>query len=83
MSAVALLAVVIVGLHDLVLYRTLDVLPTDYCQVSAQSAAERQLPAGEFTTSEADSGCRAGEVHFCGYHRILLSEVIQERPQPC
>ena len=82
-AAVALLAIAIVGLHDLVLYRSWDVLPTEYCQVSEESAGERQLPAGELTSSEADSGCRTGEVHFCGYHRILLSEVIEERPPPC
>ncbi len=75
--------IALVGLHDLVLYRALSVWPIDYCRVSEESASERQLAPGDLTTSEADSGCRTGEAHLCGYPRIVLAEVIEERQPPC
>lgn len=73
----------LVALHDVVLYRRLSVLPNEYCRVSAASAVERGLEPGDLTTSEADSGCREGEVHLCGYQRLVLAEVIEVREQPC
>lgn len=72
-----------VVLHDLVLYRTMSVLPNEYCRVSTDSASERKLESGELTTNEADSGCRQGEVHLCSYQRFVLGEVIEVKSQPC
>jgi hypothetical protein len=83
LAVIAGLGLALVGLHDLVLYRALSVAPVDYCRVSEDSASERQLAPGDLTTSEADSGCRTGEVHLCGYPRIVLAEVIEERQPPC
>lgn len=77
------MGLVFVVLHDLVLYRTLSIAPWEYCRVSEESAAERGLSPGDLTTSEADSGCRGGEDHLCGYSRIVLAEVIEVRQQPC
>lgn len=71
-----------IGLHDALLYRALSVWPVDYCR-SERSASERELAPGDLTTSEADSGCRGGEVHLCGYPWIVLAEVIEARSQPC
>ena len=73
------LVLMFVGLNDLVFYRTWSIMPVDYCRVSEESAAERGLAAGEITTSEADSGCLPGELHLCGYPRLVLSEVIEEQ----
>lgn len=68
---------------DLVLYRRLSFLPNEYCRVFEASAEERGLQPGDLTTSEADSSCREGEVHLCGYQRLVLTEVIEVRGQPC
>ena len=81
--SVAALVIGLVALHDLVLYRKLSFLPNEYCRVSEVSAAERGLQSGDLTTTEADSGCREGEVHLCGYQRFVLAEVIEVRRQPC
>lgn len=82
-ASVATFAVGLLALHDLVLYRSLSFLPNEYCRVSEASAGERGLVPGDLTTSEADSGCRQGEVHLCGYQRLVLAEVIEVRQQPC
>lgn len=82
-ASAATLVLGLLSLHDLVLYRTFSFLPNEYCRVSGASAEERGLRPGDLTTSEADSGCRDGEVHLCGYQRLVLTEVIEVREQPC
>lgn len=76
-------AIGLVGFLDLAV-RTYDPLPADYCRVSEMSASERPgLSAGDLTTHNADSGCMPDEEHLCGYQRIVLSEILEVRPQPC
>lgn len=82
-ASVATTVLGLLALYDLVLYRSLSFVPNEYCSVSEASADERGRQPGDLTTSEADSGCREGEVHLCGYQRIVLAEVVQVREQPC